>query len=151
MTPADLRELNDRLSTDDAPLWAEVLGAVLAPTIALRGGVHAVTALVGARVTGEAIDPHTAGHGLTLASPIRGLRGHRLDRVARYLTAVIGVGGLAWVHFPAIAQPVPRAYVALNCVALAADPFAWAICAIRTRRSTTMTEHTTATDGGTER
>lgn len=148
-----LREMNDRLSTDDAPLWAEVLGLVLAAAILLRGGMHVATALVASSLTESEIDPHLVGHGLTLASPVRGLRGHRYDRVARYLTGVIGIGGLTWVLYPAIPNPIPRAWVWLNCAALAADPLAWGVLIVRNHltESTTMSTTTPTTDGGIDR
>lgn len=149
----DLRDLNARLEPDDAPLWAEVLGAVLPAFVAIRGGLHAGSALVGADLTGEAIDPHLTGHGLTLASPVAGLRGHRFDRVARYLVAVVGVGGYHIIGFSAIGHPLPRSWLLLNVLACAADPALYGIDRLRTRYdydSTTMFRPT-GTDGGTDR
>lgn len=151
----DLRDLNARLEPDDAPPWAEVLGAVLPAFIAIRGGLHAATALVAGDLTDEAIDPHLTGHGLTLASPVVGLRGHRFDRVARYVVGVVGVGGYHMIGFSAIGHPLPRAWLMLNVLACAADPALYGIDRLRTRYNITLTPMlrptANATDGGTDR
>jgi hypothetical protein len=129
-----LRAADDRLSPDDAPAWAEVLGVVLVVGLATRDGVHAWTALLGGDLLGERVDPHLADHDVTLASPVLGLRGHRLDRVARAGTALLGAG--AWHLFdPAgivATNPVVGAWVAANVAVLCADPALWALHRIMT-------------------
>jgi hypothetical protein len=115
-------------SPDDAPLWAEVCGLLLAPALFARAGVHVWVALF------ADVDPRLApGTDVTVASPIRGLRGDRHDAVARLGVCGAGVAALgAWP--PAVIQTLPP-LLAIGLTAqiavLLADPALYAVSIAR--------------------
>lgn len=120
-----IRRWDEQFGTDDARLWAEVLGAVLVLGLFLRASVHVFAAIAADEHLPEGCDPHLAGTDISLRSPIVGLDGHRLDPGVRVVTAVVGIG--AW----ALLVPVPRPsalveyWLMLNLAVPIADPLAY--------------------------
>lgn len=110
-----LREVNSRLSTDDAPLWAEVLGILLAVGFAARGLAHILAAL------GSGNDPQLRGNDVTAASAVESLGDDRTaDASARVLALSFGVFGLM---LASNAGGVPgTAFIAANALVPLTDP-----------------------------
>lgn len=155
-----LRALEERHAPDDAPLWAEVVGGLLAPGLFVRSGLHVFAALL-ARA-----DPHVVDNDVTAGNVVGALRDElHADLGARVLALAAGVtlwllfdplsmpfGGPAWV------APVGRGFVVANLAVLVGDPLllAWYRLRLRTTDSTDMTltsdtperTGTPATDGG---
>jgi len=136
-----LRDANERWSSDDARWWAEVLGVVLALGLTIRGGVHVWTALFAnaAGVFDEEIDPHLADCDITLKSPVKGLREHRVERVARYATFVVGL--VAWSLLAPLTTdrpPMAAPYIVLQVTVLFADPVTFLLDRLTNRLSTTF-------------
>jgi hypothetical protein len=117
-TLAALAVAEDRLTADDAPLWAEVLGVVLAPALVLRGGCHVWAALL------AGVDPAVDRNDVTLQNVVLAVRDESAtaDLAGRLLAASIGI--TAWLAVLPVASGngIVRAYLALNCTVLAADP-----------------------------
>lgn len=142
----ELRALDRQLSADDAPAWAEVLSVVLALGLTVRGGIHVWTVLIANEWTnGPDLDPSLAGNDVTLASPVIGLRGHRYERVARYLTFVAGLG--IWYLFtpftPGGRPLVSKILIVLTAAVCLADPIAFIVTRVRARyrHATTQQSH----------
>lgn len=132
-----LRDANRRLSSDDDRWWAQLLAVVLALGLTLRSAIHVLTALILNEWTdlgwidGPRIDVALAGTDVAFASPCEGLRGHRYDLVARYLTFVTGLG-VWYLYTPLAGRPlVGKLYVAGTIMVCLADPVAFAIERIR--------------------
>jgi len=124
--------VSDRLravvGTDDAPLWAEVAAVVLAGALVVRAGAHAWVALLASDPGPFDIDPTICReHDLTLRSPVVALRDHRVEPVARGVTALLGFGGLE-LHATGTAtggaEVVAALWLTVQFGALAADPLA---------------------------
>lgn len=121
----ELRDAERRWSADDDRWWAEVLGLVFAVGLYLRATTHVLTALVAGDVLDEDINPRLADTDVTLASPVTGLRGHRVDRAARFATLVVGLG--AWLYLTPLTggtAPIAAFTVAQLAVCLL-DPVAF--------------------------
>lgn len=141
-----IRRWDEQFGTDDARLWAEVLGAVLALGLFIRASVHVYAALAAESVLPEGCDPHLARADISLRSPIVGLDGHRLEPEVRVVTALIGIG--AW----AVLIPVPRPiaivdyWLMLNLAVPIADPLAYVVLlVVESYRSPTNTDRSTTT------
>lgn len=117
-----LRGLDAAHTADDAPVWAKVLGAVLAFGLTLRGGAHVWTVLIGGAVLDEGLDPRTDKQDVRLASPVYSLRGHPLDIAARFVSVALGVA--LWGMVGAAGHPIAAAYMALQLGVCVADPLA---------------------------
>lgn len=138
----ELRALQELLAADDAPLWAEVLGTLLAAGAMFRTGVHVWVVILANEFGGTDLDPNLADYDITAASPVPALRGHHLDRVARILT---GFGGFAgWLVFkPAgIPHPLLAAWVGAQFVLLGLDPLLW-VADSASRATASTTDYTT--------
>lgn len=121
-----VRRWNNRFGTDDAPLWAEVLGAVLAPGLFIRAAVHVWLAIAADAVRDEHVDPHLAGRDITLASPVQGLRGHRVDPAARVVTAVAAFA--AWSAWPpSLIGGVAGVWLGANWLVALSDPLQYGL------------------------
>lgn len=138
----ELREVNDNLTTDDAPVWAEVLGTVLAVGLVVRGGIHVWTALLGSELPGVDIDPTVDKQDITLASPVFALRGHRLDLFARLITAAIGIA--LWQSMVSGARPpLVNAFTAAQLAVCIADPLVFVVWGAITYRDDSKMRETT--------
>lgn len=83
---AALLAMNDRLSTDDAPLWAEVLGVVFALGLAVRAQAHITVALL------HGLEPCFRDHDISVKSPVAAVRpGTKPDALGRLLSFGVGV------------------------------------------------------------
>jgi hypothetical protein len=136
---AALDGLHDRLTTDDATWWVEVLGAVFAPALTVRSGCHVWMALL------AGADPQVDPQDVTLQNVVVALRDGSVatDLAGRLLAAGVGVTGwLLVVPVIPASESIVRAYVALNCTVLTADPLG---VAVRRCRSTTMRQPATET------
>lgn len=120
-----LRQVDDQLGADDAPLWVEALGAVLVIGLLYRDAIHIFTALA------ADISPELDDHDVTLESPVVALRGHRFERGARVGACLFGVG--AWMLLvDGAARPAwATAFVSANTAVLIGDPIAWALARAR--------------------
>jgi len=132
-----LRRYNDIAATDDARLWAEVMGAILAPGLLVRAAVHVWAALAADAHLPEGCDPRLAATDITLASPIQGLRGHRLDPGIRVVTALAGVG-MFQLWWPLPGAPIAVKAWFLACVAVpVSDPVQYAVYRVVSDRTET--------------
>lgn len=83
---AEIIGLNERLSTNDAPVWAEVIGLVFALGLAVRAQCHIISALLARR------DPRYRDHDVTIASPIASIKPASAPDVAgRLLSLTAGL------------------------------------------------------------
>jgi hypothetical protein len=124
----DLRELNERLSADEPRLWARCLRTVCALGLAVRGGVHAWTVLFAVNVLDDDLDLSLGDTDVTAQSPIMGLRGHRLDEVARLCTLVAGLG--IWYLSRPLAggRPLVTQVILVSAIAVCvADPLLFVV------------------------
>jgi hypothetical protein len=87
-----LRGLNARLSTDDAPVWAEVLGSVLVFGLLYRGASHIVAAML------AGVDPHVAGNDVSAANAVAAVRDDGLVMVDLYGRLLAVAFGILWLH-----------------------------------------------------
>lgn len=134
MTVLDaVREWDEQHGADDAPLWAEVLGTVLAVGLIVRAGSHVWAAiLAGVNPTVDEMDVRASNVVLAARNNLR------VDAVGRHLAAVFGV--LAWVLFDPfsmtagseLATLTLRALVVANLAVLLGDPVLFAIDRLRT-------------------
>lgn len=125
MSVQTLRELNDRLSTDDAPRWAEAIGMVFALGLTARSLCHITNALATDR------DPQLAGNDVIAASPVVSLQDAewQLDLSSRLLALSLAV--VAWAVIDPLSATWPgepwmtvvaRAFVIGNIAVPAVDP-----------------------------
>jgi hypothetical protein len=163
---SDVRTFLADKEADDAPWWADLLGAVFAIGLFVRSGCHVYSALI------AGADPHVADNDVTLVNTVLALRqDSRADLGARILSLFAGVE--AWLMFdpqslgamidgPATVQVAVPAFVAANIAVLLADPLLFAVYRLRTRRNTSETDTMThdsaddsriamTTDGGRSR
>ena len=134
MTVLDaVREWDEQHGADDAPLWAEVLGTVLAVGLIVRAGSHVWAAiLAGVNPTVDEMDVRASNVVLAARNNLR------VDAVGRHLAAVFGV--LAWVLFDPfsmtagseLATLTLHALVVANLAVLLGDPVLFAIDRLRT-------------------
>jgi hypothetical protein len=111
---ATLVEINERLSTDDAPLWAEVLGVVFALGLAVRAQAHVTVALL------HGLDPCFRGHDVSVKSPVARLRpGTTPDALGRLLSF-----GVALVLLELALTSTAPAWATTFVIAQASIPFA---------------------------
>lgn len=114
-----LREMNERLATDGAPLWAEVLGVVLILGFYCRDLAHILVALATDHY------PGLRGNDVTAKSPVEALESDRVADVTGRLLAVCFGLGLVWLSTQASAGVV-QAYILVNAVVPLADPILFA-------------------------
>ena len=126
-----IQRWDERFGTDDARLWAEVLGAVLAFGFFVRAAVHVYAALTADAVLDEHVDPHLAGRDVSLRSPIVGLQGHWLAPSVRVVTAVAGAGVGMLLHPLPGAPPIVEAWVAMNIAVPVLDPAGYLVLIAR--------------------
>ncbi len=128
----ELRRANERL--DSGAEWYEQLLAVpLVFGLTIRTGVHVWTALIVNEwirlgwVDREEIETELAGSDVSLASPVVGLRGHRADVVARYLTFCAGLG--FWYLFTPLSNRVlaGQFYIVATVLVCVLDPIVWVV------------------------
>lgn len=137
-----IRRWDDRFGTDDARVWAEVLGVILAPGLFIRAAVHVWLALAADAVREEHVDPHLAARDITLASPIKGVRDHRVDPAARIVTAVAGLA--VWSSWPpATLGGVVGLWLGANWLVALSDPLQYV--ALRFKAYRVATDRPTAT------
>ena len=111
---ATLREMNERLSTDDAPLWAEALGLVFVLGFYLRDLAHIIAALVADEY------PGLRDNDVTVRSPVEALDGETLaDMSGRLLAVGFGVS-LVWMSMEASRLAV-QAYLLSNAIVPLSD------------------------------
>lgn len=117
---------------DDAPIWAEALGTILAIGLIVRAGAHVWAAVL------ADIDPTVDEMDVRMGNVVLAARSSlRVDAVGRHLAAVFGV--VAWVLFDplgmtagsAIATGALRAFVVANLAVLLGDPVLFAIDRLR--------------------
>jgi len=110
-----LREINERLSADDVPLWAEVFGIVFAIGLFVRDWAHVVAAL------GADKAPQLRDHDITASSPVDSLDKHvRVDGSARLLAVALGIGLV--VIAQNVTHPIVAVFVLANAMVPLADP-----------------------------
>ena len=111
---AALLAMNDRLSTDDAPLWAEVLGVVFALGLAVRAQAHVTVALL------HGIEPCFRNHDITVKSPVAAIHPGTLpDALGRLLSF-----GVAIVLLDVALTSTAATWAAMFVIAQASIPFA---------------------------
>jgi hypothetical protein len=104
-----LREVNDRLSADDAPLWAEALGLILVLGFYLRDLAHIIAALAANE------HPELRDNDVSMKSPVEALDGEPLaDMSGRLLAVGMGVG-VVWMAMESSRLPV-QAYLLSNAL-----------------------------------
>jgi len=110
-----VQEVNARLSTDDAPLWAEVLGVTLALGFFVRDYAHVLTALV------AGAEPQLRGQDVTTLSPVESLENTpKTDISARVLAVSFG---LVVVFVATLSERrVVTAYLIANALVPLTDP-----------------------------
>jgi len=130
---AELRAAEQNWRTDDAPLWAEVLAAVLPIGLTVRNGVHVYTALFARAHSSDTISPELAASDVTVRSPVEGVRERlRVDAAARYFTCVAGLAG--WyllTPFSDSMHPAIQLFYALNVAVCVADPVLFGVDRVR--------------------
>ena len=110
-----LREMNDRLATDGAPAWAELLGVLLILGFYCRDLAHIVVALTTDHY------PGLRGNDVTVESPVEAFESDRAADIAGRLLAVCFGLGLVWISAQASGGLV-RTYILVNAVVPLADP-----------------------------
>lgn len=119
---SELRRLNDRLSSDNAPLWADALGIALSLGFCVRSQVHMLAAL------GAGLDPSLDDYDVRAASPVIAIQSNRLvDLSARLGTLAILVVGWAVLAGQTGDPRLAQLYLLANGMVLAADPFLFII------------------------
>lgn len=114
-----LQEVNDNLSTDDAPLWAEVLGVVLALGFFTRDNAHVLSALIADE------EPQLRGQDVTRRSPVASLDDNRSADISARLFALSL--GILLAHIAMLASSVPVAiFIGANALVPLADPILYA-------------------------
>jgi len=114
-----VRETNERLSTDDARPWAEVLGVTLALGFFVRDYAHVLSALL------SGVDPQLRGSDVTSRSPVASLDDDTCADLSARLLAV--AFGLVVVFIATLStQPLATAYLVANAVVPLADPILFA-------------------------
>jgi len=114
-----LREMNARLSTDDAPLWAEVLGFVLAVGFVFRSLAYVTSALI------FDVDPQLRDQYVTRRSPVASIDDDwHAALSARILSLSVG---LLLLQIAVDGSPmIGAAYVGANAVVPLVDPILYA-------------------------
>jgi hypothetical protein len=142
---SDLRRLNDRWSSDNAPLWADALGVALSLGFFVRSQIHVLAAL------GAGLDPSLDDYDVRAASPVIAIQDNRLVDLSARLgsTAILVVG---WAVLAGQADGDPRLaqiYLLANGMVLAADPFLF-IIAMRHNRPEKEPRHSVENRGHVE-
>jgi hypothetical protein len=143
-----LRQLRESdLGADDAPLWAEAVGAVLAVGLTARAGCHVWMAIIG----GE--DPSLAGSDVTPANAVGACRGPEVvavDVAGRLFALALGV--TMWLLLRPLSMPIDanpaltmlvRLFAVANLGVLLTDPLGLGVHRVAQRRNRSTT-HTNA-------
>lgn len=121
---ADLRALNDRLSPDEAPMWAEVLGVVFAVGFYVRSTSHVFAALA------ADVNPELTDYDVCSGSPVAAIRtaewpidaGARILSLCAAVALWVSVDPLAVSHGSETTTLALRLYLSSNLAIAASDP-----------------------------
>ncbi len=121
---ASLGVAQDRLSADDAPLWAEALGFVFGPALTLRSACHLLAAVVGQH------DPRLVDSDVTLGNSVASLRDEPgADLNGRVFSVLLGVALYVALQPASVAVPGPelataavQVWLTANIMVLVSDP-----------------------------
>lgn len=121
---ASLGMLQRRLAADDAPLWAEALGAILGLGLTLRSTCHLLAAVIG-RHGLELVD-----NDVGLGSSVASLRSEpAADCCGRVFSVLLGSALYLALHPPTVVVPGPematggvQVWLMANIIVLVSDP-----------------------------